>query len=324
MRKAVGRAQAEYAVAKAAIPQAEAALAAATANRRFREKRYKRQLAMFKSSALQEELVDEAEDRKQAAIAAEKSATAALTTAQSQELAAKAKVDQAGADVDEAEAEVKVAEADVDRLTVRLKFSQVRSPCTGFVTRRNLFPGGFVRAARDGERTPLLAIDRTDKVRVVVQVPDRDVPYADKGDPAKVEIENLGGKTFCGPISRTQGSEDQATRTMRVEIDLDNSKGELRPGMFAKVTINLATVANALTIPAGCLIGAAKEGNASVYVVRDGRAVLTPIRIGTDNGVKVEVLSGLQQSDTVVYRYSGALVNGGPVIVNDSEVGSKQ
>jgi HlyD family secretion protein len=255
-------------------------------------------------------------EQKEAALANEQASTTAVSTARAQELAVQAKIEQARADVDEAEAEVAVAQADVDRLEVRLGFSKLRSPYTGFVSRRNLFPGGFVRSARDGEKTPLLTLDRTDKVRVVVQVPDRDVPYADKGDSTTVEIENLRGKTFTAPISRTQGSEDQATRTMRVEIDLDNPKGELRPGMFAKVRINLQTIADALSIPSGCLIGNSKEGNATVYVVRDGKAVLTPIRIGIDNGVHVEVLSGVKPADVVIYRYSGNLVNGGSVVVN--------
>src|SRR5262249_12626585 len=120
-----------------------------------------------------------------------------------------------------------------------------------------------------------------------------------------------------GAISRTQGSEDPVTRTMRVEIDLDNPKGELRPGMFGRVTITLQKASTALLLPAGCLVGAAREGRGAVYVVRDGKAALVPVRLGIDNGVHVEVVSGLTTSDQVVRRYSGTLGNGTPVEIAD-------
>src|SRR5262249_25716847 len=152
-----------------------------------------------------------------------------------------------------------------------VKLAQIRSPYTGVITRRNLFRGGYVRSAKEGERVPLLAVDRTDKVRVVVQIPDREVQYADKGDEAIVEFDIRGGKTYKAEISRTQRAEDPLTRTMRVEIDLDNKGGELRPGMFARVSILLEKGGKGLSIPSSCLVGGAREGQSSVFVVRDDK-----------------------------------------------------
>ena len=146
----------------------------------------------------------------------------------------------------------------MERLQVRLDFSIIRAPFKGVITKRYLSPGAYVEAPAQGEKAPVFAIDRTDQVRVVVPIPDRHVPFADKGDPAKVEIENLGGKVFDARISRIQGAEDQADATMRVEIDLPNPKDELRPGMFAKVTVNLEHLDRALVLPSGCLVGEAE------------------------------------------------------------------
>jgi RND family efflux transporter MFP subunit len=319
MNATVGRATAEARAAKALIPQAKAALEAAKARERLREKEYQRQLTLYKEQALNPQLVDEADERRVAAKETKNTAAAAVDTAIAQEEAARAKIDQAVADVAEAEEQVKVAQADVDRFKVQIGFAKIKAPYTGVITRRTLFPGGYVRSAREGERSPLLAIDRTDKVRVVVQVPDREAPYADKGDPADIEVDALAGKVFHGYISRTQGSQDTLTRTMRVEIDLDNPKGELRPGMFGKVTIMLQKAANVLSLPSGCLVGPAKEGQGHVYCVREGRAVLTPIRMGIENGVRVEVLSGVTAKDTVIRRYSGTVHPGSPVNVADNE-----
>lgn len=316
-KKSVARADAELAVARTGVPTAEAVLEAAAASRRYREKAHKRVEYLREENAVDARLLDESLERRDAAIAAEKSAAASLQMAHVQVDAAKSKVEQAQADVSAAEAEVEVAVAEVDRLQVKLDFAVIRAPFPGVITKRYLSPGAYVRSAAQGEKAPLLAIDRTDRVRVVVPIPDRHVPFADKGDAARIEIESLG-KAYEAKICRTQGAEDQATRTMRVEIDLPNPKGELRPGMFARVTINLDHVSRALVLPSGCLIGDAKDGQGTVYVVRDGRAVLVPIRIGVDNGVVLEVLSGLKPTDAVVRNYSGTLSNGSPVRIGDS------
>jgi RND family efflux transporter MFP subunit len=316
-RASVTRAEAEYEVAKAAVPQAKETLHAASARRRYSKKRYDRMVRLANTGAVEQYLVDEWEERYAAADATESSAKLGVHTALAQEKAAKAKIAQANADLAEADAEVIVAQAEADRVGVLVGLATIRSPYTGVITKRNLFPGGFVRSAKEGERMPLLAVDRTDKLRVVVPVPDRDVPYADKDDPVEIEFDALGGKKFQGKLARTQGAEDPLTRTMRVEVDLDNAKGELRAGMFAKVTILLAKGGSGLTIPSACLVGGAREGQSSVYVVQGGKAVLKPIRTGLDNGVRVEVLSGLTERDQVVRRYSGSLGAGTPVEVSE-------
>ncbi|MFO0876774.1 MAG: efflux RND transporter periplasmic adaptor subunit [Gemmataceae bacterium] len=314
-KAALLRVKAEILAARAAIPQAEANLQSASANRKYRERQHRRMIDLHQKGGLEERLVDESEERRQAALAGEKAAAAAIETAQAQYAAAQAKLSQAEADIAETGARVQVAQADLDRAEVHVHFAKVVAPFDGVITRRNLSPGGFVRSAKEGERTPLLALDRLDRVRVVVQVPDREAPFTNKGDQVKLEMDALDGKTFVGQVARTQVSQDVQTRTMRTEIDLDNPGSLLRPGMFGKVTITLEKQARGLSLPSGCLVGDTREGQGAVYCAREGKAVLVPVRIGMDTGVRVEILSGLSPEDQVVRRFSGSLTPGAPVEV---------
>src|SRR5262249_49617623 len=157
-------------------------------------------------------------------------------------------------------------------------------PFDGVVTERNFNPNDFVRAASEGgAHLPLLTVQRTDLMRVVVQVADRDVPYADPGDPAIVEIDALPGQKFPASISRIADSEDPETRLMHVEIDLPNPpgmnrKGMIRHGMYGRVTIILEKV-EMLSLPSSCLVGKSQDSKGYVYVVRDGRARQVPVQI---------------------------------------------
>jgi RND family efflux transporter MFP subunit len=312
--KSLKKAKADLRVARAAVPKAEAGLQAAKAFSRFREKSHKRILALWESRAVEERLVDESEERRESALASERAADLGLDSARAQADAAEARVEQAEADIAEAQASVGVALAELERIEVLISFSKIVAPFDGQITRRNVFPGAYIRSAREGGVTPLLSLERTDKLRVIVQIPDKHVPFADVGDRATIEVETLG-KSYDGRISRTQGAEDTLTRTMRVEIDLDNKTGELRPGMFGKVDIVLQHAASAVTIPSACLVGEVKDGVGAVYVVEDNKARLTQIRIGSENGELAEVLGGVTEVDLIIRRHSGPISDGSPVQV---------
>jgi multidrug efflux pump subunit AcrA (membrane-fusion protein) len=98
-------------------------------------------------------------------------------------------------------------------------------------------------------------------MKVVVNVPDRDAPFLDKGDPVKVETDAVEGRKFVGGIARTAFAEDPVTRSLRAEIDLDNSDGRLRPGQAGRVTISLRA-RDILAIPVTALFEApvARDG----------------------------------------------------------------
>jgi multidrug efflux pump subunit AcrA (membrane-fusion protein) len=107
---------------------------------------------------------------------------------------------------------------------------------------------------------------------------------------------------------------------MRAEIHLKNERGRLRQGMYGWVTIMLDPEAEQLSIPSVCLVGrATQEGKASVYVVRNGRAQLVSVQIGTDNGKLVAIESGLKPTDQVIVQAPPGLRAGDAVVVGTSE-----
>lgn len=311
MQAHTASALAEVESAKAAIVQAEATKKSAHAQREFRGKQYGRMKALYAKQSIEERLVDEAEDHFTASVEAENAATAAISTTQAQKAAAVAKVEQAKADVAEAEAQVGVSQAQLDKARVMVQFATILSPYDGVITQRSQFPGDYVRAANEGgAESPLLTVHRTDKMRVVVQVPDRDVTYADPGDPAIVAIDALPKEHFHAKVSRIGHAEDPQTRTMRVEIDLENPSGKLTEGMYGRATIILDPATDQLSIPSSCLVGGVEDGKAYVYVVRDNRAIKVGLHVGRDNGLRIAIHDGLTAKDAVVNHPPGDLTNG--------------
>jgi RND family efflux transporter MFP subunit len=309
---------AELDAAKAAVDQAEAAMKSASAWVRYRSKKLHRMEALFAQRSIEEALVDEAKEQYEATLETERAAQANIATARSKVASTTAKIDQAKADVSEAESEVNLAKADLEKSQVQLDFATITAPFDGVITGRNLFPGDFVRAANQGGVfEPLLTIQRTDLMRVVVQVPDRDVPFVDPGDVADIEIDAIASEKFTGKVSRLANAEDPTTRLMRVEIDVPNPTGRIRHGMFGKVTIVLDREADALSIPSSCRCQHHPKEQTSVFVVRDGRAHRVPVRLGIDNGLRVVVRDGLTTTDDVIVAPGGAIREGTPVSSTD-------
>ena len=307
------RAEAEAAVAQ--IAQMEAEVHRAVAQQKLRTKEYMRIKSLSDLHAIEEQIVDEKEDAKEVATAAVGAAEAAVLSSRAESTAANARVGQAQADVLHAKADVKVSEAKLDKAKVLLDYTNISSPYDGVITLRSFHRGDFISARSQGAAVPLLTVARTDLMRVVVQLPDLEVPYADVGDKATVEIDALPGKKFIGKISRTADAEDRKQKTMRVEIDLPNPGNKLREGMYGTVTLDLQPPSDAMTIPSGTLVGKATDGTGKVYVVRNGAAHLVTVKLGQDNGLRMEVLAGLNPDDDVVISHTGAIGEGTPVTV---------
>jgi RND family efflux transporter MFP subunit len=316
----VASARADLEVANAAVVKAEATAKSAKAMRTFREIQLRRMQELFALKSIDERLVDEKHEQADAAIEAERAARAAILTAEAQVKAEKAKIEQAEADVFDAKAAVEVAQAELVKAQVMVRFATIVSPLDGVVTRRNFFPGDFVRGAKEGgSQVPLLTVERTDRMRVVVQIPDRDVPYADPGDPAAVEIDALPGRKFPAKVSRIASSEDPQTRLMRVEIDLPNPTGKIRRGMYGRVTILLEPSADVFSIPPSCLVGKTEDGKGHVFVVRDGQAHRAPVHIGPDNGLRVGILAGITADDDIILNPPHSLQDGASVLASSAK-----
>jgi len=320
MKARAACARAECDAARAAIPRAEALLKSRTAELRYQQQRLQRIRELAASRSIEDKLVDEYTSHRDASREAEIAAQEAVTSAKANLLAAEAKIQAADADTQEAEAEVKVAQADLEKAQVMVKFATIVAPFKGVITHRSFFPGDYVRAAAEGgAHVALLTVERTDRMRVVVQVPDRDVPYTDPGDPAIIELDALPGEKLpIARVSRIARSEDPQTRLMHVEIDVPNPTGRICQGMYGRVKIILQK-SDLLSVPSSCLIERSETGKAYVYVVRNGVARRVPVRISEDNGLKVGIVSGLKATDDVVLRPGTGLADGALVVTAHGE-----
>ncbi len=197
---------------------------------------------------------------------------------------------------------LRLAEVDQQRAAMMLAGARVVSPIDGIVTRRNGDVGEFVRAAASGGAKPLFTIMQARSVRIVTHVPDRDVPLVDVGDPATFQADAFPGRQYHGKVSRIAGAEDAHDRSMIVEIDLDNSDGRLRPGMYGRVEIRLDTQpgVSVISIPSAAVF--TTRGSSQYYCFRavDGHAALTPISLLQNTGIRAEVSKGLNEGDMVL------------------------
>jgi multidrug efflux pump subunit AcrA (membrane-fusion protein) len=212
-----------------------------------------------------------------------RAAGARVTSSKAAVVKAKADRDKAASDVLSASARVDVAKADSRRLEAMRGYAQIRAPFAGVVTRRKVDTGDLVQP---GKGDWLFTVARLDRVRVVVAVPEADAGLVKDGTKAKVIVPALGA-TLSGTIARTSGSLDPASRTLRAEIELPNADKRLLPGMYVYAHIE-AVLPEAWTLPASAIL---ESGDAiSCFLVEDGKAVRTPLRIGRRDAGSVEVL----------------------------------
>jgi RND family efflux transporter MFP subunit len=296
----VESAKADRDASASAVDQAVAEVDRYKSMRNYHQKKFARYEELVKSKAIPQQIADEEEENYESARASEVASQKAVLNSRAQLIAAGARVKKAEADVAEAKANLQVAEAKLAEANVLVGYTKITSPYDGVITRRNFFPGAFIRSAAEGGTIPLLNVARIDKVRVVTEVPDRDVPLTDVGDPAEVTLDALGGEVFHGQVSRMADAEDPTSRTMHTEIDLPNSDNRLRPGMYGIAKIILDKSTKNTTLPASALVGESKGGKADVYVIKDGKAKKARIEVGADDGIRVEVLSGLSPNDEVI------------------------
>ncbi len=305
---------------EAKVGQAEADVESARAMSTLRQLEYKRVRSLVKQGAVDRELVDEKNQARRAAEASERSSEKALVTAKAGVAAARADITRARADLDEAKAQVQVADAVLSRARTWQGYTQIHAPYTGVITQRGYHNSDFIRAGTaGGTEAPVLTVTRTDVMRIVVWVPDPDVPYTRPGQKATLRVTSMPDRTFTGTVSRTADAEDPDSRTMRTEVDLPNPDGALKEGMYGTLTIHLGRSKHGLTIPSDCLFGPEQEHKRSVYVVKDGKAQRVAVLVGQNDGIRAEALEGLSANDQVIEQHDPGLADGVPVQVTNGK-----
>ena len=199
-------------------------------------------------------------------------------------------------------------EAEID---AQIAYATIEAPFDGVVTARAIDPGDMVHQASSpkGSGEPLLKVAKLDLIRVKTYVPEREAVWANTGDAATISFDALPGQIFSGTVARLSGAIDPATRTMLVEIDLPNSDGRIRPGLYGQVRLALEQREAALALPAaGVQYG---DGGAFVFVAGPGDvARRTPVQTGLSVGGWVEIVAGLRGDERVVTGAPAGLADG--------------
>jgi len=214
----------------------------------------------------------------------------------------------------QAQANLAAATANVRRLEELESFKHIYAPFSGVLTRRNVDIGALINAGNTGSNQQLFNIARVDPIRVYVSVPEIYAPSVSPGVRATIGIPSLNGRQFSGKVARNADSIDTTTRTLLTEIDVPNPKGELLPGAYAQVHFDLKIQGIGLSVPVNALMFRS-EGTRAAVVDANGKVHLQPVVIGRDYGLDVEILSGLQPSDSVVLNPSDSLEDGQQVAV---------
>jgi RND family efflux transporter MFP subunit len=208
-------------------------------------------------------------------------------------------------------AQVKAAQATVDQLVAEEGFKRLIAPFDGIVTARATDIGALINVGAAGG-AQLFVLSETSKLRVYVSVPQNYVPSVPPGTVATITVPEHPGKTYSGTVEASAQAVDPTTGTTLMQIIIDNSAGEMMPGDYASIHLQIASAANVLSVPSSALIFDAK-GLSIATVGADNRVLLKPVSVERDLGAVVELASGLGPNDRVIQNPPDGIDNGAQV-----------
>jgi RND family efflux transporter MFP subunit len=204
------------------------------------------------------------------------------------------------------QANVAAASANVQRLEDLKGFDHVTAPFAGTITVRNTDIGQLIAAESGPE---LFREAQTDPLRVYVRVPQPLVHAIHPGQNAELTFQELPGRVFEAEVTRTAGAVDPVSRTLQVELQVANPRGEILAGSYAQARFNQADDGHVLTLTDNALVFRA-QGMQVAVVGTDNKAQLRSIRLGRDFGNTVEVLSGVEATDHVIVNPPDSIADG--------------
>lgn len=226
-------------------------------------------------------------------------------------------VDNATGDFAAKKAMVASSESNVKRLEELQSFEKIYAPFAGVITARNTDIGHLINSGAGGPATELFHMAATQELRVYVNVPQQYSQSAKPGLFADLTLQEFPGRRFKGKLVRTADSIDVASRTLLVEVDVDNRTGELLPGAYTEVHLKVPAGSPAFILPVTALIF--RSEGLQVGTVQDGnRAALVNITLGRDMGNEVEVVAGLTADDFVIVNPPDSIVSGETVRISSA------
>jgi RND family efflux transporter MFP subunit len=210
-------------------------------------------------------------------------------------------------------AEYDNAKLQLDVLSTQLKQlmqnTQLTAPISGVVTARNYDSGDMYSQGQ-----PVLTIEQTNPVKVMVNISEVYYKKVFKGMPVDIELDAYEGETFYGKVTIVYPTVDQSTHTFPVEVTINNSGQRVRPGMFARATVNFGDK-NHVLVPDEALVKQIGAGDRYVYIYKDGKVSYNKVELGKHIGTKYEILSGVNPGEDVVIAGQSRLANGKEVEV---------
>jgi RND family efflux transporter MFP subunit len=200
-------------------------------------------------------------------------------------------------------------QANVKQLQALQSFEKIYAPFDGVVTARNTDIGDLINSGSSGTaKTDLFHVAQPGKLRVYVNVPEEYSQGIKVGMTADLSLAEFPGRKFQGKLVRTAEAINMTTRTLLIEIEVDNPTGTLLTGSYAEVHLKVASQASTLLLPVNTLLF--RSEGLRVGVVKDGKVVLSAVSPGRDFGNQIEVVSGLRPADQVIINPPDSLVSG--------------
>jgi RND family efflux transporter MFP subunit len=233
---------------------------------------------------------------------------------------AEAQVDSAQAAITVAEEQIGVSKAEIERLHTMEDYTKITVPFAGVISKRYADPGAMIPAgtASSSQAMPVVRVSEISRLRLVLPTPESVVPRIHVGEPIEIRVGAVH-RTIQGRVSRFSDRLQTATRTMETEVDVENPKGELVPGMYAEAVITTDRKDNVLTVPVQIGGGSGTQTQTqTVMIVDGGRLAGRQVTFGLDSPDRREVLSGLKEGDLVVVSKNDSLKEGDPVSVRET------
>jgi RND family efflux transporter MFP subunit len=212
-------------------------------------------------------------------------------------------------------ASAEYARAELRRLRKLESFTRITAPFAGTITARNIDTGDLIVA---GSGKEIFHLAQTGKLRVFVQVPQAMAGSIRTGQTADMTVSELPGRIFKPRVIRTAGVMASDSRTLLVELELNNPKEEIMAGGYAQVRFTEAKMEAALTLPANTVLFRT-EGPRVGIVTADGKVELRAVKLGRDFGQTIEILAGIGPKDRVILNPSDSLADGAVVSVSKGD-----
>jgi RND family efflux transporter MFP subunit len=227
-----------------------------------------------------------------------------------QDAVSQQETDNAVSDLASRNTAVKSAQANVDRLKQLVSFEKVYAPFDGVVTARNTDIGQLIDSgASGGQARSLFQVAAINKLRVFISVPQIYSQAAVPGLTSDLTFAEFPGRRFHGTVARTSRSIDPTARTLNVEVDVDNSNGELLPGAYTEVHLKLKDGIPTMTVPVSALLFR-QEGLQIAIAKGDNTAELLPVTLGRDFGDYAEITTGLTGQERVISNPPDSIIDG--------------